>query len=631
MSSEINQKNIRNFCIISHVDHGKSTLADRFLELTGTIDRRKMREQFLDMMELEREKGITIKLQPVRMIYKANKTNKSDKPDQSDGYYIFNLIDTPGHVDFSYEVSRSLAAVDGAILLVDATKGIQAQTIANLHLAHEEGLTIIPAINKIDLPQARIKEVKAELADILKIAPEDIFEISAKEGTNIETLLRTIVQRIPPPCGNPDAPPRALIFDSKFDAYKGVVAYVRVADGVFKQGEKIILMAQNVEGEAKEVGYFLPEPLPQKELYAGEIGYIATGIKEPGKVRVGDTITISKIKPEKSRVEPRVIFMGNHISKIPEPLPGYKEPKPMVFMSFFPENADDFDILRDALAKLHLEDSAFTFELESEEALGRGFRCGFLGLLHGEIISERLRRESHLRLVVTTPSVSYKALLKDGKEYMVYTPHQWPNETKIEKVFEPWIKIEVMAPLNYIGHVHTVLSHIRSIYKDTLSVGIDRVLILYEIPLSELMTNLYDKLKGATAGYASVSYEPIGYREGELVRLDIFLAGELHEAFSQIVPKERAYDAGKRLTEKLKEILPRQQFSLAIQAVAGGKVIARETLGAIRKDVTGYLYGGDYTRKRKLLEKQKRGKRELREKGRVRVPASVFLTILKLR
>jgi GTP-binding protein LepA len=597
---------IRNFCIIAHIDHGKSTLADRFLELTGTVEKRKMRDQMLDMMELEREKGITIKMQPVRMKYTMDGVE-----------YILNLIDTPGHVDFSYEVSRSLAAVEGVILLVDATKGIQAQTLANLYLALQEDLVIIPAVNKIDSPQAKTQEVKKEIAEVLGVSEDSVYEVSGKDGTNVEKLLAAVIEKVPPPKGANNGILRALIFDSKFDAFKGVITYVRVVDGAISPNEKISLLAQQAEGEAKEVGFFMPELVSSGELRTGEIGYIATGVKEPGKVRVGDTITKkSQITNSKSQIQP---------------LSGYKEPNPVVFMSFYPESADDFDVLKDALAKLQLQDAALSFELESQEVLGRGFRCGFLGMLHAEIISERLKREFGLSLVISSPSVLYKVTLQDGKEVAIYSPQNFPQSSSIAKAQEPWIRLEVMTPTLYLGQVHGMFEHIRSEYKETKYFGAERLMLIYEVPLSEMLTSLYDTLKGVTQGYASLNYEPMGYREADLVRLDILLAAIKEEAFSQIVPRQSAYEAGKKMVEKLKGVLPKQQFAVAIQAVIEGKVIARETLSAMRKDVTGYLYGGDYTRKKKLLEKQKKGKLELKEKGRVRVPASVFLEVLKSR
>ena len=586
--------NLRNFCIISHIDHGKSTLADRFLELTGTIPETKMRPQYLDMMDLEREKGITIKMQPVRMKY---------------GEYVLNLIDTPGHVDFSYEVSRSLAAVEGAVLLVDAAKGIQAQTIANLELAKKQNLVIIPVVNKIDLPQARVEETKAEMSQLLKIPEKDVFTVSAKEGTNVKELLQIIIKKISPPKGDENRPLKALIFDSKYDTYKGVVAYVMVVDGKIGNNEKLYLMASKTEGEAKEIGYFEPELSPAGMLRAGEIGYIATGIKEPGKVRVGDTITTSKLEVE--------------------PLPGYREPKSMVFASIYPENPDDFDLLKDALLKLKLNDASLIFEPETQEALGRGFRCGFLGTLHAEIVSERLHREFSLDLVISTPQVSYKIFAQNGKELLVKSASEWPDASQIKESLEPWIRLEVITPTVYLGRVLGLLENLQGKSVETKYFGQSKSLLIYEVPLREILSGFYDKLKGQTQGFASMNYEISEYKPAKLLKLEILIAGKKEEAFSKIVPEEKSYESGKNLVEKLKEILPAQLFSVPLQAAVGGKIIARETIRARGKDVIAPLYGGDYTRKRKLLEKQKKGKKELKEKGKIQIPPRVFLEMMK--
>ena len=575
---------IVNFCIISHIDAGKSTLADRFLELTASVSSRKMRPQFLDAMDLEREKGITIKLQPCRMKYKD---------------YILNLVDTPGHVDFSYEVSRSLAAVEGAILLVDATKGIQAQTLANLELAKKQNLIIVPAVNKIDLVQANTDQAVDEMAKLLNVDPNTIIRISAKQGTNIDKLIEAVIKNIPSADVNSNSF-RGLIFDSVYDQYKGVIAYIRVVDGEVKKTDKIKLIAGKVSSDIKELGYFNPELVSQDKLCVGEIGYIATGIKEPGKVRVGDTITI-------------------HSNKA---LEGYKEPEPMVFASLYPANPDDFDILKDALSKLSLNDPSLVFEPETKESLGRGFRCGFLGTLHAEIISERLHREFDLELVISSPSVVYKV---DDK--FIYSASDWPENSN--KKEEPWVNLEIITPSAYLGKVIDILKGLRSKYIRTDYLSSERSVLVYEVPLREVIVNLYDKLKGVSQGYASMNYSFIGYRESNLVKMDILIAGDKHSAFSKIVPEEKAYTEGKILVSKLKDALPGQQFSVALQAVIGGKVIARETLKARRKDVTGYLYGGDYSRKRKLLEKQKKGKKLLKEKGRVRIPSKVFLEVFK--
>jgi len=578
---------IRNFVIISHVDHGKSTLADRFLDLTQSISSRKMRPQFLDMMDLEREKGITIKMQPVRMKYKE---------------YILNLVDTPGHVDFSYEVSRSLAAVEGAVLLVDAGQGIQAQTLANLELAREQGLVIIPVVNKIDLPQANVDQAVDELAKLIGVDPNEVLRISAKNGTNIEKVLEAVIKKVPAPRINKE-PFRALIFDSIYDSYKGVVAYVRVIDGELKKTDKIKLVAGKVSADIKEIGYFLPEMSPQNNLSSGEIGYIATGIKEPDKVRVGDTIVLkSEMKPS--------------------PLAGYKEVRPMVYASLYPESPDDFDILKEALSKLKLSDPALIFELETKESLGRGFRCGFLGTLHAEIISERIKREYGLDLVISSPSVVYRV---DNK--LIYSASDWPDH--LNKSEEPWVNLEVITPVRYMGKVIELLKNLRGEYIRTDYISSDRSVLIYEIPLREIIVNLYDQIKGASQGYASMNYKFIGFREVKLLKMDVLVAGTKEAAFSKIVPEEKAFVEGKILVSKLKDTLPAQQFSVALQAVIGGKIIARETLKAKRKDVTGYLYGGDYSRKRKLLEKQKKGKKLLKERGSVRIPPKVFLEIFR--
>ena len=592
-------ENIRNFCIISHVDHGKSTLADRFLELTGTVPKTKMREQFLDSMDLERGRGITIKMHPVRMHYILDSK-----------FYILNLIDTPGHIDFNYEVSRSLAAVEGAILLVDATKGIQAQTIHNLDLAKKQNLVIIPAVNKIDSPQARIEETKTSLAQLLKIPEKEIFEISAKYGTNVGKLLQAVIEKIPCPKGNIEKPFRALIFDSKYDPYKGIVAFIRVVDGKIELGSKIYLIQSKSEGEVKELGYFKPEFQPVKELKSGEIGYLATGIKEPGKVRVGDTITI----------------MSNVNV---EPLLGYKVPKPVVFASVYPENPDDFENLKEALSKLKLNDSSFTFESEAKEALGRGFRCGFLGSLHTEIVSERLKNEFGLNLIISTPSVVFKIINQKNKENFVFSPSDWPNPAEIKEIEEPWAKLEIITPAQYLGRILEILNNLKGRPLETKYFGTDKILLIYEVPFKGIIFGFYDNLKGITQGFASMNYEILEYRKGDLVKLEILIAGKKEEAFSKIVYKDAVFKEGKKLAEKLKEILPPQLFSVPIQAVVSGKIVARETISAKRRDVIAPLYGGDYTRKRKLLEKQKKGKQELKEKGRVRIPSRVFLEIFK--
>ena len=619
-------KNFRNFVIISHIDHGKSTLADRFLELTETVRKEKMREQFLDSMDLERGRGITIKMHPVRMEYTFDLKS-----------YILNLIDTPGHIDFNYEVSRSLAAVEGAILLVDATKGIQAQTIHNLDLAKRQNLLIIPAVNKIDLPQAsRIEETKTSLVQLLNVSEKEIFEISAKYGTNVEKLLEAVIEKIPCPRGNIEKPFRALIFDSKYDPYKGIVAFIRVVDGKIELGSKIYLIQSKSEGEVKELGYFKPEFQPVKELKSGEIGYLATGIKEPGKIRVGDTITSYSVTQSLTRASAKGEDEGkprrgqtSSTSHLVESLPGYKVPKPVVFASIYPENSDDFENLKEALSRLKLNDSSFTFEPESKEALGRGFRCGFLGSLHIEIVSERLKSEFGLNLIISTPSVVFKIIDQRNKEFLVFSPSDWPNPAEIKEAQEPWAKLEIITPSQYLGRVLEILNNLKGKAIETKYFGTDKILLIYEVSFKEIISGFYDNLKGVSQGFASMNYEILGYKKGDLVKLEILIAGRKEEAFSKIVYKDEAHKNGKKIAEKLKEVLPSQLFSVPIQAVVSGKVVARETISAKRKDVTAPLYGGDYTRKKKLLEKQKKGKKELKEKGRIRIPSRVFLEIFK--
>ncbi|MGB9743510.1 MAG: translation elongation factor 4 [Minisyncoccales bacterium] len=585
---------IRNFVICAHIDHGKSTLADRFLEITKTVPLNKMREQFLDSMELERGRGITIKMHPVRMEYQG---------------YILNLIDTPGHVDFHYEVSRSLAAVEGAILLVDAVKGIQAQTLANLELARKQNLVIIPAINKIDLPQAQIEETKNSLAQLLDIKPEDIFLISAKNGTNVEKLLQAVIEKVPPPQGDINKPFRALIFDSKYDPYKGVKVFIRVIDGQIKPGEKIFLIQNKISGEVKEVGYFKPELQPRAELKVGEIGYLATGIKEPAKVRVGDTVATTQLI---------------------EPWPGFTVPLPVVFASIYPADPVDFENLKEALAKLKLNDASFTFEPEKKEALGRGFKCGFLGTLHIEIISERLKNEFGLNLIISTPSVVFKIITPQNQEILVFSPSDWPALTEIKEVLEPWVRLEIVTPVQYLGKVLELLNSLRGRASETKYFGHQQVFLIYEAPLKAIIAGFYDRLKGISQGFASMNYKILDYRPADLVKMEILIAGQKQEAFSKIVYRDEIYQEGRQLVEKLKRFLPRQLFSVAIQAAVGGRIVARETISAKRRDVIAPLYGGDYTRKKKLLEKQKIGKQKLKEKGKVRIPTSVFLEMFKV-
>jgi len=601
--------NIRNFVIIAHIDHGKSTLADRFLEVTGTISQRKMREQFLDQMDLERERGITIKMQPVRMDFNYGGEN-----------YILNLIDTPGHVDFTYEVSRALAAVEGAVLLVDATQGIQAQTIANLQLAKKENLKIIGVINKIDLINdlEKLEGLKQEIAKLTGQKPEEILVVSARTGLNVKSILEKIIKEFPAPGINKEKPFKALIFDSHFDAYKGVVAYVRVLDGeifslreIPRSGTKqqiIYALATGAKTQILELGIFKPELVPADKLSSGEIGYIASGLKNPAQIRVGDTLTTDSSAGQ---------------------LPGYNEPKPMVWASFYPESADDFDLLKDALAKLKLNDAALHYESETQEALGRGFRLGFLGMLHLDITAERLRREYNRRVIITTPTVSYRLRSRKGETVEIFTPVDWPDSSQIESIEEPWVHLEILVPTKYLGGVMKLMDSYRGIYNHIDYLGLDHLILNFDMPLSDILVDFHDRLKSVSEGYASMNYEFSGYRKGDLVKLQILIAGEPIEAFSKIVPKNKAYNEGNMLVKKLKEIIPRQNTAVALQAAIGGKIIARETIPAMRKDVTGYLYGGDVTRKMKLLEKQKKGKKKRAAFGRIQLDSDVYLKMFK--
>jgi GTP-binding protein LepA len=603
------QRFIRNFCIIAHIDHGKSTLADRMLELTGTISPREMAEQVLDEMDLERERGITIKASAVRMLYTA-----------ADGQtYELDLIDTPGHVDFTYEVSRALAACEGAILLVDASQGVEAQTMANFFLALEQGLTIIPAVNKIDLPNAEPERVARELQDAFGFRPEEILFVSAKEGTGVRELLEAVVQRVPPPSGDPEAPLRALVFDSKYDPYKGVVAYVRVVDGSLDTRRRLRLMATGRSLEPLEVGYFRPALTPCPVLTAGEVGYVATGLKTVQDCRVGDTITYDD-RPAN------------------EPLPGYRPAKPMVFAGLYPADAEEFHLLREALEKLRLNDAALYFEPENSLALGPGFRCGFLGMLHMDIVQERLEREFGLNLIATAPSVEYRVLKTDGEEVAVRSPADLPPPGQIAEVREPWMHVSIIAPDRYLGAIMELVSNRRGEFRrmeyldqgPQVREGDRRVLLEYTIPLSEMLVDFYDQLKSRTQGYATMDYSYAEHRPGRLVRLDILVNNQPVDALSVIVPAERAYQVGRALVEKLRELIPRQLFEVPIQAAIGGRVIARETVRALRKNVLAKCYGGDVTRKRKLLERQKEGKKRLKRIGRVEVPQEAFLALLRL-
>jgi len=608
---------IRNFVIIAHIDHGKSTLADRFLEITKTIESRKMREQVLDRMDLERERGITIKMQPVRMMYKLKIQSEKLKVGSSEIFnfklFTLNLIDTPGHVDFNYEVSRALAAVEGAILLVDATQGVQAQTIANLHLAQKEKLAIIPVINKIDLPNADREAVAKEVATLLKISPDEILAVSGKTGAGVVELLEAVITKVPPPDLHLGEPTRALIFDSQFDAYKGVIAHIRVVSGSLKGSDKIRMLGAGTIGEIVEVGRFNPDREETASLGAGEIGYVATGLKEAG-VRVGDTIILE-----------REFGLG------PRPLAEYLEPTPVVFASLYPASADNFPQLKDSLDKLKLNDAALSYEMEASEALGRGFRVGFLGMLHLEIISERLRREFGREIIVSTPSVSYRLQLRSGATLMVYAAADIPDEGEVLSIAEPWVRLEIIAPSEHLGRILKLLETTRARYIDTTYLSALRLLLVYRIPLKEIIVDFYDRLKSVTSGYASMGYEFYGYETGELVRLDVLIAERRERAFSTVVHVSEAYNEGRRIVARLKELLPAQVFALSLQAAIGGRVLARETIPALRKNVTGHLYGGDRTRKMKLWQKQKKGKKRLAALGRgaVEIPPDVFLKMLK--
>jgi len=597
----MNQKNIRNFCIVAHIDHGKSTLCERLLELTGTLQQRDLKEQTLDQMDLERERGITIKLQPVKMKYSLQGKD-----------YELNLIDTPGHVDFNYEVSRSLAAVEGAILLVDAAQGIQAQTLANLYSAIEEDLAIIPAINKIDLPNANIKQTEDAILDLLGGEREDIIKVSAKTGEGVAKILEIIADKIPAPKGDSKKPTRALIFDSHYDSFKGVVAYVRLIDGEFKEGDKIFTLKTEKGAEIIELGIFNPQLVPRKKLSAGQIGYLATGLKDVKECRVGDTLTLWESR-EKA-----------------EPLKGYREVKPMVFASFYPKSGEDYGRLRDSLDKLSLNDAAFIYYPESSQALGRGFRGGFLGLLHLEIIQERLKREFDQDLVFTAPSVQFQVKLRNkSKKLIINSPLELPEASTIETILEPWVKLEIITATDYVGSLMKYLASSRALYQNTTYLNPTRAVLSYEIPLSQAITNLHDAVKTVSQGYASISYEFFEFRVSKLVRLDILLADEMREELSRIVPQDQARKIGLSIVKKLKDTLERQNFSVAIQAAVGGTIIARETLSALRKDVLAKLYGGDRTRKDKLLKKQKKGKKKMGKLGKVAIPAKAYLEIMK--
>ncbi len=625
---------IRNFSIIAHINHGKSTLADRFLEFTKAIEKRKMREQFLDQMELERERGITIKMQPVRMLWHpqseiparrcyassvAGGSNLKSQKDLRFDFYILNLIDTPGHIDFSYEVSRALKAVEGAILLVDATQGVQAQTFSNAELAKSLGLAIIPVINKIDLASARVKEAKEEMVGLLNCQPEDILEVSAKTGEGVELLLEEIIRKIPPPALSAAAGPQALIFDFSYSSHKGVVAYVRAMKGKIKKGDELFLAQVKEKFIAHEVGFFHPELKEEEMLEQGDIGYIVTNIKKPAVVRVGDTIVSFK----------------NPLAS----LPGYEEPKPVVWATVYPESQNDFSLLSQALERLHLSDSSFNFSAQGGPAsggageisgvLGRGFKCGFLGMLHLEIIMERLKREFNLKLITASPSVVYSVDYRNGKKEEIYSPSRFPNDSQIEKIFEPWIELKIIMPMESLAPVMKILQKHESNIGETEQFSSSRISLKAKMALREFMRNFFDELKSVSKGYGSLSYKITEMVEADVTRLDILVAGEPIPAFSRVVKRNQVQSDAKELVERLKCLLPRALFTMKIQAQCAGRIIASQTLSALKKDVTGYLYGGDRTRKMKLWQKQKAGKKRLKESGRANIPHEVFLKMIK--
>jgi len=605
MNNKFVQK-IRNFCIIAHIDHGKSTLADRFLEVTKTVEKRDMKHgQILDTMDLEQERGITIKLQPVRMEWKHN-----------DQDYILNLIDTPGHVDFSYEVSRSLAACEGAILVVDASQGIQAQTLANCYMAIEHDLEIIPVINKIDLPAADVEKVSNEIENALGIPKEEIIAVSAKEGTNVEEILERIVEKVPAP-KEFDASDefKSLIFDSVYDQYKGVVTYVRVMSGEIKKGDKAYLLNTKQELEVLECGYLKPSYTSSSILKSGEVGYVVTGLKDVGEARVGDTIW----KSSNTDIA---------LSSV-KPLPGYHEVKPYVFASIYCVDGEDFKMLRDALEKLHLNDAALSFEPEQSQALGFGFRCGFLGLLHLEIVQERLEREYNLNIIITAPSVSYMAVQSDGTELFISNPSMLPDPSTLQAIKEPWVQLEILVPKEYVGNVMDLVQERRGINKNIQYIDQERVILVFEVPLASIVMDFYDALKSTSSGYASMNYEYIGYRVDKLVKVDILVAANKVEALSVILHRDEAHRVGREMVKKLKGLIPRANFEIALQAAIGSRVIARETIKALRKDVTAKLYGGDRSRKDKLLKKQKAGKKRMKKIGKIDLPQEAFFAILK--
>ncbi len=602
MSKKEQMKYIRNFCVIAHIDHGKSTLSDRLLEYTNTIAQRDMQDQALDNMDLERERGITIKSHAIQLDYHRKKDGQT---------YTFNLIDTPGHVDFSYEVSRSIAACEGALLLVDATQGIQAQTISNLYLALDQGLEIIPVVNKIDMPNAMVEEVSDQIVDLIGCAREDIVPASGKTGEGVLDILEAIVERVPAPEGDPEEPLQALIFDSVFNSYRGVIAYFRIVNGTLRKGDKVRFVNTGKEYEADEIGILRMDMVPKKELSAGNVGYIITGIKTSREIKVGDTIT--------------------HVEQpCEEAIQGFEDVKPMVYAGIFPIDNEEYEDLRDSLEKLQLNDAALVFEPETSVALGFGFRCGFLGMLHLEIVQERLSREFDMEVITTVPNVSYYAYTKKGEKLTIHTPSDMPDPTLLDYIEEPYIRAQMITKPDFIGPIITLCLEKRGILLNQLYLTSDRVELSFELPLAEIVFDFYDRLKSISRGYASFDYTPIDYRRSDLVRLDILLNGEPVDALSALVHRSKAEAFGRKICKKLKELLPRQQYKIAIQASIGAKVIARETISALRKDVTAKCYGGDITRKRKLLEKQKKGKKKMRQIGKVQVPQKAFLQVLKL-
>lgn len=594
-------KFIRNICTIAHIDHGKTTFVDRILEITKSVDPRKMHEQFLDQMDIERERGITIKAQPVKVIYNYNGED-----------YEINIIDTPGHVDFSYEVSRSMAACEGAVLIVDASQGIEAQTVAHSYLAIENELDIVPVLNKIDLPNANVQESLQQVVDLLGVPRQDVLKMSAKTGEGVENVLKAIIERIRPPKGDPNKPLKALIFDAKYDKYRGVIVYVRIFDGVLKKKDQILIMSTNQRYEVEEVGIFTPAMVPTDNLGPGEVGYVIAGIKEVSEAKVGDTIT-------------------NALSPASEPLPGYRDVKPMVYASVFPGLPEYYEELKKSLEKLKLNDWALTFEPTTSPALGFGFRCGFLGLLHMDVVRERLEREFEMSVIMTAPNVEYKVLLKNGQTVIINDPAKFPEEDQIEKVYEPYVRLSIITPTDYMGSILTHLQNERrATLQHTENAGKNRIIMYFKAPLSEIITDFFDRLKAMSRGYASMDYEMMGFEESEIVKITILVNREPVDALSTLVHKSKAYTVAKKLVDKLSELIPRHQFDIPVQAKASGRIIARADIRAFRKDVLAKCYGGDVTRKMKLLEKQKEGKKKLREIGQVSIPQEAFLAILKI-